>query len=369
MKIRQILNIAATLAFAGFIATGCGNSVAKDAFCNVNGTNIKKAELTRIIDQAKKSYTQQRQKFPKEGTAEFKQLRSGSVDYLIEQELYRQQADKLDISIKKKDINDRLKQLQQNFFKDDKKAYEKALKEQGLTEEKVKANIEQQLLTEKLFEKVTKEVKVSESKAKQQFDENPSQYEVPEQRDVAHILVKTKKEADAIYAQVKGGDEKVFAKLAKEKSQDPSSAQNDGKLTISRGQTVPEFDKTAFELKTGAISAPVKTQFGYHVIAARGDIKPKRKKTFKEVKTEIIATLEQEQRSDRMTKWRQSIRKKAEKDVTCKKGYSWTQTVKSTESTPAPAPAPTDSGSKGKDKAKDDKKAADSSKDETKSDN
>lgn len=340
MKIRRFITTAAAVSFAAMVAAGCGNSVPKDAICNVNGDPVKLSEFDRIIAGAKKSYAQQKQDFPKAGSPEYKQLRNQAVDYLIEQNLFRQQAGELGVKVSDKAVNSRLKQIKQNFFKGDQKQYQKELKKQNLTEAQVKSNIKQTLLTEKVYEKVTKNIKVSEAKAKQQFDENPSQYEDPEQRDVAHILVKTKAEADKIYAQVKGGDEKVFAKLAKAKSQDPSSAQNGGTLTVSRGQTVPEFDKMAFSLKTGEISKPVKTQFGYHIISARGDIKPKHKKTFKEVKTQIISTLEQEKRSERMQNWRNSLRKKAEKNVTCRKGYVWTQTVKSTSSTQAPAPTP-----------------------------
>lgn len=95
-----------------------------------------------------------------------------------------------------------------------------------------------------------------------------------EQRQAQHILItvdaKTK-DADAlkkiqdIEKRARAGED--FAKLAKEFSQDPGSVATGGDLGLSgRGQFVPEFDKTLFSLKPGEISAPVKTQYGYHLI-------------------------------------------------------------------------------------------------------
>jgi peptidyl-prolyl cis-trans isomerase D len=76
-------------------------------------------------------------------------------------------------------------------------------------------------------------------------------------------------EINAIKAQLDQGAD--FATLAKEKTQDPTGKNNGGDLGwFSRGQMVRPFDSAAFALKDGAISAPVKTQFGYHIINRKG---------------------------------------------------------------------------------------------------
>ncbi len=100
-----------------------------------------------------------------------------------------------------------------------------------------------------------------------------------------HILIKTsdmdatvkpedrqKADADAlakitqISGDIKAG-KKTFEQAAKENSDDPGSKENGGDLgPFMRGMMVPEFDKVAFTLKPGEISAPVKSQFGYHII-------------------------------------------------------------------------------------------------------
>src|SRR5207247_1603267 len=63
---------------------------------------------------------------------------------------------------------------------------------------------------------------------------------------------------------VKGAD---FADLAKRFSQDPGSGAQGGDLGFfARGRMVKEFNDTSFALRAGAVSQPVKTQFGYHLI-------------------------------------------------------------------------------------------------------
>ena len=89
-----------------------------------------------------------------------------------------------------------------------------------------------------------------------------------EQIKVAHILVKSQKEANDIKTKLSKG--KNFAKLAEEYSIDPASKSNGGVigyiLLNQPGQLVPEFEKKAFSLKVNEVSIPVKTNFGWHII-------------------------------------------------------------------------------------------------------
>ncbi|HJD67115.1 MAG TPA: peptidylprolyl isomerase [Rickettsia endosymbiont of Bembidion lapponicum] len=89
-----------------------------------------------------------------------------------------------------------------------------------------------------------------------------------EQIKVAHILVKSEKEANDLKNKLnKGAD---FAKLAGESSLDKASATNGGVigyiLLNQPGQLVPEFENKAFALKVNEVSTPVKTDYGWHII-------------------------------------------------------------------------------------------------------
>jgi len=134
-------------------------------------------------------------------------------------------------------------------------------------------------------------------------------YQQKESRDVRHILVNKKSLADQIYAQLVAAHEKNFATLAKKYSKDPSSAANGGKLTIVRGQTVPPFDKASFALKTGQLSKPVHTQYGWHIIQALSGIRAASATPLSKVKDSIRQQLEQQQKNELMTTWINNMQK------------------------------------------------------------
>jgi peptidyl-prolyl cis-trans isomerase C len=79
---------------------------------------------------------------------------------------------------------------------------------------------------------------------------------------------------------------KDFATIAKAESDDTGSAIQGGDLGhFKRGQMVPAFEQTAFSLKPGEVSEPVKTQFGYHLIK----VESHNTKTFEEMKPDLEA--------------------------------------------------------------------------------
>ena len=113
-------------------------------------------------------------------------------------------------------------------------------------------------LQQKLAEKLTDE------KLKAAYDEQVANAEPTTEWNASHILVKTEDEAKQIVKDLEGGAD--FATLAKEKSTGPSGP-NGGELGwFSKGQMVPEFETAVEGMKPGAISAPVQTQFGWHVV-------------------------------------------------------------------------------------------------------
>ena len=157
------------------------------------------------------------------------------------------------------------------------------------------------------------------------YSQNLEAFRTPERVKARHILLKTtgkpaseeaaiKAKGESLLKQIKGGAD--FAKLAKENSEDGSSA-NGGDLGdwITHGQMVPEFDKAIFALKPGETSDLVKTQYGYHIVQtlARQDAGVR---TFGEVKGEIAAQWKKQRANDLMTQASDKAQSALQKDPT-----------------------------------------------------
>ena len=147
-------------------------------------------------------------------------------------------------------------------------------------------------------------IQVSDDQLKVQYQNNIQQYQVPNRVHAEHILFTTvgktdaevdeiKKTAEDVLKQAKKGGK--FEDLAKRYSEDPGSKEKGGDLGwITQGQTVPEFEKTAFGLDKGQISDLVKTQYGFHIIKVL-EKETARTKTFDEVKDSLRAPMQLQQ--------------------------------------------------------------------------
>ena len=107
--------------------------------------------------------------------------------------------------------------------------------------------------------------------------------------NASHILVDTEDEAKALIVTLAEGAD--FAELAKEKSTGPSGPRGGQLGWFGPGQMVPEFEGAAAEMETGDVSAPVQTQFGWHVLKMN-DIRETPAPTLEEVRAEIVAEIQ-----------------------------------------------------------------------------
>jgi peptidyl-prolyl cis-trans isomerase D len=154
--------------------------------------------------------------------------------------------------------------------------------------------------------KAAADVQVTPDDLRAYYDQHRDQYRMPEQVKVSHILIKTplpgpdgkvdekgvaeaQRRAEDLLKQLKSGAK--LEDLAQKYSEDPGSAKQGGSLGwIGKGQTVPEFEKTAFSLPKGQTSDLVKSSYGFHIIRV-DDKQEAHMKTLDEVKAEIEPVL------------------------------------------------------------------------------
>ena len=310
----------ALLAALAVAVSACGgdSGVPEGAVAVVDGTEVSRAELDELVERARKNTEAQKQEFPKVGTPEYQNIQKQYVAFLVQRVAFEKEAEDLGVEVTDKEIDKEIKAFVDSRFEGKQKEFEQALKEQGFTQEGFRDTVRISVLERKLFDALTKDVVVPDAEIAQYYQQNSSQYSTAESRDVRHILISekngskvdyaaSKAEADRIRAElVNGGD---FAALAKEYSEDPGSKDQGGKLTVTRGQTVPEFDKTSFEIEQGTVSQPIKTSFGYHLIEALSPVRKASTKKLPEVRESIRATLLQDKKNQVVTEWTEKLLK------------------------------------------------------------
>ncbi len=150
------------------------------------------------------------------------------------------------------------------------------------------AQLEQQLLYSAYINKLVDE-KVTDEALKARYEDFVKKYKGAEQVKASHILVKTKKEAQDIIAELEKGVS--FDKLARAHSKGPSAARGGDLGFFEKGQMVKPFAEAAFNMKKGQFTkAPVQTQFGWHVILVT-DRRTKPAPSIDKVKAQLRADL------------------------------------------------------------------------------
>jgi peptidyl-prolyl cis-trans isomerase C len=161
------------------------------------------------------------------------------------------------------------------------------------------------LIQEYVTTKIMPLVKVTDKEVDDRFKENPNL--LPrESLKLQEIQVKTEKEAEAIYEQLKkGGD---FTQIATEKSISASKRAGGNMRPISRGQLPKVLEEVAFNLKPGEFSKPTKTDQGYYILALveRKERSPADMKKFEGMIKEKIRKIEETRKAQEL------IEKKAE---------------------------------------------------------
>ncbi len=142
---------------------------------------------------------------------------------------------------------------------------------------------------------------VADDELRRAYDGNQARFGQPERRTVRHILLTVPPDADAdavagVFAEIQAVRKRIeggepFDAVAKAVSKDPGSAAEGGSLgEIEKGIMDPAFEEAAFSLAAGALSEPVRSRFGYHLIQVE-TIKPAAVKPFEEVREQLRAEL------------------------------------------------------------------------------
>jgi peptidyl-prolyl cis-trans isomerase C len=245
-------NLIIAAALASFMGLGASAAMAQNVAI-VNGKAVPKARLEALNQQIQSS-----------GRPVTPEMQDQMRQHLITLEVFAQEADKLGLS----------------------------------ASDEFKAQMElarQNVLANQLLKDYEKKNPVSDDVIKAEYDKFAAANGGKEIK-ARHILVEKEADAKAIIASLKKGGK--FEDIAKKKSKDTGSGANGGDLDWANPASyVPEFSAALLALGKGQLTAaPVKTQFGFHVIRV-DDVRDVKIPPFEQVKPQIAQQMQQEKRT------------------------------------------------------------------------
>jgi len=176
--------------------------------------------------------------------------------------------------------------------------YSNALELNVESDEAFKAELEKSkvtLMKQFMIKKTVSEVRVTDEEITEHYLANSDQFVSQPSVQASHILVETEELAAEIASEIVAGS--TFEAAATKHSTCPSKERGGDLGFFSRGQMVPEFEDVAFASEVGAVSEPVKTQFGYHLIKVT-ETKEAGISTLEEVRMSLLQTLTAKKQSD-----------------------------------------------------------------------
>ena len=222
----------------------------------------------------------------------------------MQNEVIKQQAAKLGVTVSGKALDARVQQITTQVGGQVK--LDALLKKNSVSVADLKSQLQAQMLQDAVKAKVASQTKLTDAQLLAYFNDpkNKHQFATAESVDAKHILVKTQAEALKIQKLLQANNTPAeWAKLAKQYSIDPGSKNSGGSLgNFTKGRMVKPFEDVAFSLKVGQVSAPVKTQFGYHIIEVTKKT-PATAQTFAQAKAQIKSTLLYTQQTTAWDKW------------------------------------------------------------------
>jgi len=268
----------------------------------VNGIVIKDADVDAKVSVYMERMAAQ---IPPNMVEQYKtQIRGQALESMIVEQLLAEQVKKAGIDITEKDVNDKLSEIiasQPGGMTIE--SFKAMIAAQGQSFDVVRGQIKKTLG----YEKLLGAVEVNDAEAKAFYDENKADFNMPEQVQASHILIKVaptatteektaaKAKIDGLLKQVKAGGD--FAALAKENSDCPSKAKGGDLGFFDRSSMVKEFADAAFGMKVGQVSDVVETQFGYHIIKVtdrkEGGLTP-----FDKAKADIVKSLQDKKKGE-----------------------------------------------------------------------
>jgi peptidyl-prolyl cis-trans isomerase C len=230
------------------------------------------------------------------------QVKEEFLNRLIERKMMLREAQRRRIKVSLPEINKRVETVRTEQGKDVKEA----LGGLGIDYEKWQSDVWEDMMIEKLIARdVVRNLRVPSSEVRRYYQENPQEFQRPEQVRVRQIVVATEEEAQKVLDKLLN-EKADFAALARQRSTAPEAEAGGDLGFFAMGEMPGEFN-VVFGLPRGGISSVVKSPYGYHIFK----LEEKRKAGklgLEEASKEIVEKLSRQKQDVRYKQWLTELR-------------------------------------------------------------
>jgi parvulin-like peptidyl-prolyl isomerase len=294
MKTRLLL-----FSTAALLLGACGN-LFEPAAAVVNGNKITVDEVSDEIERFRATTRFDQLASQGDQGAIERDVEQSYLSLLIRREVFLGEAEERGIEVTEKEVTDEIETLKEEEF-DSEGDFQEALKEEGLDLEQLRLRVEVDLLETELKDEVTADVVPEEEELRTFYEDNIQDYQ---EVRAQHILLSSSGLASRLSRQLESAPDKkvdaLFEDLARQFSEDPSSANKGGDLGWSvPSDYVEPLAEAITTLEIGEISDPVQTEFGQHVIRVVG----RRVESFEDARADIEAQVGGEEAEAAWQEW------------------------------------------------------------------
>lgn len=292
--------------FVAFLLLACTQPLNQNkdpVFAKVNGQPLLLRHFLTNFSQLKAEQDEISLKNPKL----LAQLKTRALNDTIITILIRQESAKRRVKIDKEEVVGRLSNWKDGYPPG---GFEEMLQKQNITEDFLKTRIEEQLLIEKLSASLSgQETSVSEEEMRKYYGLHEKEFFQPERIHVLQIVVPTKEEAEKIRQEILTG-KLSFESAARQYSLSPDAAKGGDLGFFARNKKIDAFNE-AFSQSVGAISKPVLSRYGLHLLKVI-EKQPAKKLSFEEIKHVIYKNLRKQNEAGVYREWVTKLLKDAE---------------------------------------------------------
>jgi len=236
-------------------------------------------------------------------------LKLRTLNVLIRETLFRQEAGKYGIKVSRKELDEALRHVRGDYQED---SFQRYLEIEDIHPRELEKSLKTNILVKSLIARVVDsrvtEQSVNGEEMQAYYDQHLGEFKKKEQVRALHIMVETEEEAREILKKIRSG-RREFSELAREHSRGPEAPTGGDLGYFEKGQMPQEFD-SVFDLKINQVSEVIRTPFGFHIFKVK-DKRPERKMSFEESRNIILKKKNRQYQERIFHQWLQEVKSHA----------------------------------------------------------